>query len=117
MKTVFIPLYMPVPYSGATPQPYQSSIVDGFERKLVAIFPGVIRTEVMRLLPSVDGRFVSQQPARAYQWAGDADPVLSLSLKQFTLPSVSFADEDGFLYSAKLDDLGEVEYREVKADE
>lgn len=113
MKTLLLPVYMPVAYSGATPQPYQSSIVDGFERKLVSISTFVMRQEAMRLLPSVDGRFVSQQLVKAYSFSGKMEDVLTLAIKTFSLKSASFLDDDGFAYSVILDELGEVECREI----
>lgn len=113
MKIIFVPLYMPVPYAGATPAPYLSSKVDAYERKLVALSPVVARSEAMVLLPALDGRFVDQRPVRAYSVFGDVDAIVSMTLKHYDLPRVHYS-EDGFLYVGKLDDLGEVESREVK---
>lgn len=100
--SMMIPAYLPRPYAGATPTPYMSNTVDGFERELVKLTGYLIRHgNTTRLVPDPHGRFVGQQIVTRYDLMidntdtkmGDA---IVLALKSFGLEKVAviYSDSD-----------------------
>ncbi len=100
IASLLIPTYLPRPYPGATPASYQSSIVDNFEKALVALSPYVTRHPAAhRLHPDVQGRFVHQEAFTRYDVMVDpgdsslGDAVL-LALKSFNLAKIGVLFDD-----------------------
>lgn len=92
---ILVPAYMPVPYVGATPTPYQSGTVDKYERQLAALSPFVVRHPgSARLRPDSAGRFVHQELTTSYEVLFDPETqtlaeVIDLTLKSFNLETVT----------------------------
>lgn len=93
--SLLIPVYLPRAYPSATPAPYQSSTVDGFEREMVALSGYLTRHgNTTRLLADPHGRFVSQQIVTRYDLMVDpastelGDAIL-LALRTFALDKVA----------------------------
>lgn len=93
--SVLVPAYTPRAYAGATPTPYQSGVVDKFERQLAALSPHVVRHHnSTRLLPDVSGRFAHQEILTRYDVLVDPEEktmgeVIELTLKSFNLENVT----------------------------
>jgi hypothetical protein len=98
--TLLIPAYMPRPYEGATPVPYQSGIVDKWEKQFAEISPAVLRLpNVVRLLPDPSGRFAHPQIVTPYQVLADSESdtagnAIALALKVFTLAKLTVFSQD-----------------------
>lgn len=103
LATLLVPAYLPPSHPGATPTPYQSGVVDKFEKLLVELAPVLTRDgNTNRLTRDAAGRWVTVQIVTPYRFIfapdettlGDA---IALTLKTFNIPSVTVivVDADG----------------------
>ena len=88
LATILVPAYLPRPYVGATPVPYQSGTVDKFERLLAAMSPLVVRhASSTRIRPDTAGRFAHQEISVAYDLMVDPETTTLAKAVDLTLKS------------------------------